>query len=75
VRVKDEQDIVAKKEKEKKGLLVSLVVCFEHKIIRVEAEQGWRRTDSVAVVSRMLPRDLFSQPGMRIASIPSSTIT
>jgi len=38
VRVEDEQDTVAEKEKEKKGLLVSLVVCFEHKIIRVEAE-------------------------------------
>jgi len=75
VRVEDEQDTVAEKEKEKKGLLVSLVICFEHKIIRVEAEHGRHQTDSVAVASRVLPRDLFSWPGMRIASIPSSAIT
>jgi hypothetical protein len=60
VRVEDEQNTIAKKDKEKKGLLVSLVVCFEHKIIRVEAEQGQRRIDSVAVASRVLPRDPFS---------------
>jgi hypothetical protein len=42
VRVEDEQDIVAEKDKEKKGFLVSLVVCFEHKITRVEVEQRWR---------------------------------
>jgi len=75
VKVEDEQDTVAEKEKEKKGLLVSLVVCFKHKIIRVEAEQGGRRIDSVVVASRVLPRDLFSRPRMRIASIPSSAIT
>jgi hypothetical protein len=75
VRVEDEQDTVAEKEKEKKGLLASLVICFGHKIIRVEAEQERCRTDSVVVASRVLPRDLSSRPGMRIASIPSSTIT
>jgi len=59
VRVEDEQDTVAEKDKEKKGLLVSLVVCFKHKIIRVEAEHGRRRTDSMAVASHVLPRDFF----------------
>ncbi len=75
MKVEDEQNTVVEKEKEKKGLLVSLVVCFEHKIIRVEAEQGQLRTDLVAVASRVLPWDLFSRPGMRIASIPSLAIT
>jgi hypothetical protein len=57
--LKTKEDTVAEKEKEKKGLLASLVICFGHKIIRVEAEQEWCRTDSVAVASRVLPRDLF----------------
>jgi hypothetical protein len=59
VRVEDEQNTVAEKDKEKEGLFVSLVVCFEHKIIRVEVKQGRCRTYSVAVANLMLPRDLF----------------
>ncbi len=75
MRVEDEQDIVAEKEKEKKGLLAFLVVCFGDKIIRIEAEQERRWAEPVAVASRMLPRDLSSRAGMLIASILSSAIT
>ncbi len=73
MRVEDEQDTVV--EKEKKGLLASLVICFKDRIIRVEAEQERRRTEPVAVASRVLPRDLSSRAGMRIVSILSLAIT
>jgi hypothetical protein len=75
VRVEDEQDTVAEKEKEKKGLLASLVICFGDRIIRVEAEQEQRRTEPVAIASRVLPQDLSSLARMHIASILSSAIT